>query len=184
MTILRFTLLCLSLLSCGTASAASWKSVLNKRSIEIDLPKTWTAVPGIFGLELAFVGPFVQGSRASLSIVDLELDGVELDFKSLKAKQDEYIEGRKKWLDRKKGQLISVFPAEKIGWGSAAVNGIQIGVRYSFGDAEFVERSYSLSCAGRLYHVKTLMRSSIENDYAAEAMKIVRSFSCGQPSRK
>ncbi len=161
----------------GTGLAKVIGFEVGKERVQVDLPESWTSVPEIFGLELAFVGPSEAGQRPAVSITDLELVGHSFDAVEQRHRASEYLAGRKLWLGKRDGRLIEAYPVENVDWGRK-ISGYSMGIRYALGAQEFVERSYVVQCKGRLWHLKTLIPATLESKFNQEASRLVKSFSC------
>ena len=160
-----------------SARASHHAYKMGANQVRVDLPSNWKAVPEIFGLELAFVGPMLRGSRPSLSITDLGLAGASLQEKDPQDQAREYAEGRKRWLQKKGGRAISFDDPQKVQW-SKNVQVHSMGVRYEIAGVEVVERSYTFFCKKSAYHVKTLLHAAVEREHEATVLKVVQSLKC------
>ncbi len=181
--------LSLSLASFSSSFAETAKFKLSKSVVSFDVPSDWQAIDDFAGLPLAILGPdenILNDSRPIITVVDSGVKA-EIDPKVLEKEQGDYEMGRREWLKEYDGKALKFYPYKQIKF-SKVQDVHQIGFEYSLGEAEdsrapassneFAENSYYLTCDGKFFFIKTVIKKSKMEKYNKTMDAILNSFDC------
>jgi len=168
-------LLLLFLFLSFTAHSAVFK--LADGQIKIDVPKGWQDAKNLFGVQLTLLGPQKYKNRPVILIDGANFGKITFDEKSLKKNEDEYKQGREKWISKYNGRSFEYFPYEvrKI---SAGMNIHTVGYRYEIAGTQFIEHSNYIQCGDKLYNVKSVVLTEENDTYRTQINELVKNFSC------
>lgn len=131
----------------------------------------------MLGLPLVLVGPKKENSRITISLTPTGLNKLFLIPDELEANQNDYRNGRRKYVREIKGEIQEFFPYETKKWKN--VERVHtIGFKYVLGGHTFVERTYYFTCKTQMFHMKSKYRENEFPDGNDVVDKIVKSFNC------
>jgi hypothetical protein len=175
LTVITLSSLLFLFLAYADAEAKTFS--LKDATVKMDVPASWQVAKNLFGMPLTILGPESGGGRPVIVVTPLNMPNVTFDSESLKANENEYREGRQKWLEKMEGQAIS-FGHYELNRTPAGNEVHSMGFRYKLAGREFVEDSNYIRCKGNFYHVKTILHATHEAKFASVVQKAVKSFSC------
>jgi hypothetical protein len=173
-------LLLVQLLPLQLAQAGSW--ALEGGKVSLAEPKGWQQAQGMFGVPLAFFGPAGPDavSRPVLMVLPSGFDGIEIDGRSLARDYESWKAGRREYARKISAESVDFEPYRELPLESGGKAHVAAW-RYRLGSEKFTETSAWISCAGRLYVLKTLLPAggrSPASDAGGALESALRSFSC------
>ena len=164
-------------------SVPSWAKLktykLSSGTFQIDVPDDWQAAPDLYGVPIIFLGPQVGERRPTIAIVPTPIEGATFDPQGMAKDQENYKQGREKWLKSHNGKAVEYFPYKFSQWAKAA-EVHTVGYKYLLGTLQFIEHSHYVVCEKKLFIIKTLILDKYTNIYTSTIDNILRSFTCGK----
>lgn len=163
-----------------SAANAEMRTIVFKGSkIQLDLPKDWENVEGLFGAPLTILGPLEKGARPTIVISGGEKPASRYKFtkEEFEKTMPAYEASYKAWAFDKKAVIVKMHPYENTS-SLAGHDTHSLGMRFFLNDITFDEHSYYVLCKGKVFHFKTLLRDVHESTHATGMLNIVRSFQC------
>src|SRR5205823_12659568 len=140
-------------------------------------PVDWHAVPNLFGVPLAVLGPKVAGSRPTIYFIPLGKENTVFWTSHIKSSETEYKANTENSLIRDGAKPIAFIPYKKSRW-KHVKEVHSMGYRYEREGEAFVEYTHFVSCGTRLYHVNTILTATQEQQQGATVREILESFAC------
>lgn len=169
--------ICISLFSLAAFSADFKSFQMSGGKVKLSVLKGWQEARQLFGVELTFLGPMKAENRPVVTIDMTDFSNFKFNEKSLKKNEEDYKEGREKWLSKYHGRSVDFFPYE-VKKTSSSLTAHMIGFRYEMGGKIFSERSVYMTCGKNLYHIKTLLLTDEEASYKEELDQLIDNFNC------
>lgn len=149
---------------------------IDSMKFSIDVPKEWRATEGLFEIPLTLTGPMKNEARPVITVTPTELKKVYFNVKDETKVNADYKEKRLKWLQKHKGEFITLDAYQNLKWeGVEAAH--SLGYSYKINEIVFLEKSFYVICKERLYHLKYLLREN-QRDSLPETDRIIKSFRC------
>lgn len=167
----------------ATPAQAEWIRYQDYK-VKIDAPKDWKIETDLYGVPVTALGPERGGERAVVLIQHTALTEARFDEKELNSQKDEYITARKEWLAKADNATFEVALPAVYHSQASRLTGYEFGYRYRLREHRFEERSLQLSCAGKVYLVKTLSSEKNTAQDLNALSKIVAGFDCSTVTPK
>lgn len=146
------------------------------KPFKINIPDGWRAVPSLFGIPLAILGPEARDKRPVLSVYPGETNSKVLSQADLESLFADFKQEKEKWMKEEGGELKTYEPVTKVSFGKN-VSGHYIGAEYVLEGETFLERSYYLYCKEELYNLKYTFRND-QLSHLKAAQQMVENFQC------
>ena len=174
----RFILLFLSFFLTSSYSFSAEKIFqLNKNKIHLHYPDGWQHAFNFLNTPLTLFGPVVDNRRAVISINNTDVKNFSFNKKRLQDNEDNYKEGRLKWLKKNKGKVVR-FTGYRISKWKNIPEVHSIGYSYTIKNDLFLEKAYFFNCKNELFNISTLMTWEQNKTHGKEVKKILSSFEC------
>jgi hypothetical protein len=150
---------------------------LQNNKIKLELDELWKPVKDFLGVELMIVGPMKSSNRPVVTVSSTDFAEFNLDSNMLQKNELSYKEGRENWLKKQNAQALEFYKYEF----KKLKNNNQLhslGYRYRIADKEFIERSHYIVCKNSLFHFKSLVLASEEEDNKFVINNLLESFIC------
>jgi len=157
------------------ARSVTWKDAV----FSVDVPKDWKVVNDLYGIPVTLLGPSVAPKpRAVIQVIPTNNSAVKVQASDVEKFDQQYVEGRKKWLAEQNGTLLE-FRKTNFDVRADKTPMLSAGVSYQLNQKHYLEHTHYIGCPGRLYHLKLIL--NFENlGSLKEGEKIIRSFACGK----
>lgn len=158
---------------------ANWIEI-GDHQVAFELPVEWKAYKDMLGAPLVVVSPIRDKGRVTLIVSPSKIHKVDFSKEGLEKDQDNYRNGKNKWLKKVGGESLKFHPYKIEKWKNAE-RVHSIGVEYLLGDIHYTEHTYFFNCRGYLYNIKSLYR---EKEYGRDVgmiKKVIQSFNCSGP---
>ncbi|CBW27716.1 putative exported protein [Halobacteriovorax marinus SJ] len=159
------------------ASATEKDFTLGKNKINLHYPKGWQHAFNFLNTPLTLFGPVLNGRRAVVSINNTNIKDFSFNKKDLQDNEDNYKNGRLKWLKKNKGKVVR-FTGYRISKWKNIPEIHSIGYSYTIKNDLFLEKSYFFNCNNELFNISTLMTWEQNKSHGKEVKKILSSFKC------
>lgn len=126
-------------------------------------------------MPLTLSGPMKEESRPVITVTPTEMKKVSFNLKDTNAVNADYKAERLKWLQKHKGEFLTLTPYEK--QVRQQNESHSIGYSYKINEITFIEKSFYVVCNEQLFHLKYLMRET-QKESLNDTEKIVESFKC------
>src|SRR5690606_18642677 len=111
---LRILLLAILTFSAGVSTAGEWLK-LKRMDLFIETPRDWRIKTDLMGFPLVLLSETVNSQRASLSFTPSSHKGFEAPkLQDIEAQFTMYQNGRTRWLNDRKGELIKFHSPQEI----------------------------------------------------------------------
>lgn len=146
---------------------------VSAKDFTVNIPEGWREVKDLYGIPVTLLGPSITPKpRAVIQIIPTDLPPAKMNETEAVSFGTKYAEGRKNWIKDQDGEIYDILP------GKFEKDRLVAGFSYRLNQKSFIERTYYVNCAKRLFHLKIIL--NFENrDQLSESESIVRSFSCG-----
>jgi hypothetical protein len=152
---------------CLSSFAASAKD------FAINIPEGWREVKDLYGIPFTLLGPSITPKpRAVIQIIPTDLPPAKMNDTEAVSFGIKYAQGRKSWIKDQDGEIYDILT------GKFEKDRLVTGFSYRLNQKSFIERTYYVNCAKRLFHLKIILNFENRNQLS-ESESIVRSFSCG-----
>ncbi len=174
----------LLLLKVGVAKAESFP--LKASQISLTVPKEWQKSINFLQNPLTLFGPISEANnkgntvkRAAWIFSDAVAGNESLNKKKLEEKQNEYFQGRLKWMAKRGATFVDKVPY-KVYRTRRNIEIHQIGVTYRLADLTYTEESLFFLCGKALVNISRLTpendKDKLEDDYQV----IMNSLTCSE----
>ncbi|PIK13872.1 hypothetical protein [Halobacteriovorax sp. JY17] len=173
-----FILLFLStFLTFQSTYSAEKKFPIGENKISLHYPDGWQHAFNFLSTPLTLFGPVLNGRRAVISINNTNVTNFSFNKKNLQDNEDNYREGRLKWLKKNKGKVVR-FTGYRISKWESISEVHSIGYSYTIKNDLFLEKAYFFNCNNELFNISTLMTWEQNKSHGKEVKKILSSFRC------
>jgi len=162
------------------AAAATYAvsgTTIKHDQFSIDLPDGWTELDDVMGIPLLLVGPMVTGRRPSISVSPTGLNARDLSLDRLKSEEKNFQKEKEEFLAQANAKILKFFPYEKSKW-AKDIEVHVLGVEYEAAGLQFLDRTYYISCKGKLFHLKSMMLLNHGAKISDQVANSVKSFRC------
>lgn len=146
------------------------------KPFKMNISDGWRAVPNLFGIPLAILGPELKDKRPVLSVYPGEANSKAISRTDLESLFVDFKKEKELWMQDEGGTLKSYEPITKVSF-SKNLSGHFIGAEYVLEGETFVERSYYLYCKEELYNLKYTFRND-QLTHLKSAQQMVENFQC------
>ncbi|WP_034719472.1 hypothetical protein [Bacteriovorax sp. DB6_IX] len=150
---------------------------VNNENLKIATPKNWQVAKGFLSSAYTFFGPYKDGRRPVVSLNETKLGDYNFNPKELEKTQNEYREGRLKWLKRNKGGLLHFIPYKNIKWPHIG-EVHSIGYNYTLLGQQFEERTYFFKCKKKVFNYSVLMTLKQKKNHNQTILDLMKSTKC------
>lgn len=162
----------------GPAFSKTQTVELRNGTVNFELPDNkWKFYKDMLGLPLVLVSPMEESQRVTISITPTGVDNIPLDPKKLKSEQNAWFLGRKRFVDKFKGEITKKFDYQTLK--TAHLDEVhKIGYQYSVEDKLFESYSFYFYCDKLLYHVKSLHEARLFPAAKSSIDKFFNTLNC------
>lgn len=152
---------------------------LKYQKLSIDVPTAWRMEKGLMGMAFTLFGPNgSEKTRPVMTMNSAEQKASDLFFAQTENEIGKsYQEGKNKWLAKRKGSLNEYLPLVAKN-GPQGLHSVELGISYTLGNQQIVERSIYYQCPHSMVQLKGLTYLSQEKEFMNAWEKVKRSFQC------
>lgn len=167
-----------SLLVSSFGIQAKWFDVSKKNKVFLSVPNNYTVLKDKWGVPLMLFSPkSPKGGRISLTVMPTPYSFKKINSKELKKRQNEYREGRERYLSKMNGSSVKFFPYEVQKW-SDVKEVHTIGYQFNLKNVLYTENSYYFQCNDQFFVMKSLYRENSFGKKRSEILSMIKSFRC------
>lgn len=176
---MKTTILFVTLFLASTSQAEVKNYDLGNQKFSLNVPSDWKQVEDFMGAPLALFGPQQKdGPRAVMMLTPTGEVDKKGFFKHPPKDIVTYKTGREDWLKGVYGESLSYDKFKQEKW-NGIESSAQLGYHYDIPQGKFYERSIYITCSGnKIFHIKSLVPSTIEKQYNSIVENTVKSLKC------
>jgi hypothetical protein len=150
---------------------------VGSKNFKIDIPNSWQVAQNFLGSDLSILGEVKDNRRPVIAFSSIPLGDYKFKKEELEASQNDYYEGRRKWIKKNNGKVNSFYSYLEVSWDN--IQGVHsIGYNYNLGKLNFIEYNYFFKCNKKTFTLSTLVTDKQLKTSKKEIHKVLNSIKC------